>query len=269
MLQQRILSAIIFVPVCLLAVFFGGWVFMVTVTVIFGIGAWEFWHMFKEANYSPNALLIILGTICLALSRVATSQDISGLVLSAFVLASLATHVYAYDHGVETSGLDFCFTLSGIIYVGWLGSYVMALRFLPDGVGWILLAILGVSISDIGAYFFGLMLGRHKVSKRVSPAKSLEGYFGGILTACLFGYLFGSLAAPHSSFITAANGLLITLAVSSFSLIGDLGESLLKRQFNLKDSSKLIPGHGGVLDRIDTWLWAGVISYYLITWFWI
>lgn len=269
MLHQRILSAIIIVPICLLAVFLGGWVFMVTIAVIFGVGAWEFWHMFKNANYSPNGLLIILGTICLVLSRVVTNQYMSELVLSAFVLASMATHVYAYDHGIETAGLDFCFTLGGIIYVGWLGSYVMALRFLPDGVFWILLAILGVSISDIGAYFFGSLLGRHKVSKRVSPAKSLEGYLGGILTACLFGYIFGSLAAPHSTFVTATNGLLITLAVSCFSLIGDLGESLLKRQFKLKDSSNLIPGHGGVLDRIDTWLWAGVISYYLITWMWI
>lgn len=269
MLQQRITSAIIIIPICLLAVFSGGWVFMVTVTVIFGIGAWEFWNMFKQANYSPSRLLILLGVICLSLSKVAIGQDVSGLVLSVFILASLAMHVYAFEHGVETAGLDFCFTLGGIIYVGWLGSYVLALRFLPDGVFWVLLAILGVSINDIGAYFFGSWLGRHKVSKKVSPAKSLEGYLGGILTAGLFGYAFGSLAAPHSTFITASNGLLLTLAVSCSSLAGDLGESLLKRQFNLKDSSQLIPGHGGVLDRIDTWLWAGVISYYLITWFWI
>jgi phosphatidate cytidylyltransferase len=269
MLQQRILSAIIFVPICLLAVFLGGWFFLITVAAIFGIGAWEFWHMFKNANYSPNRLLIISGTICLALSRVVLNQDMSGLILSVFVLASLAAHVYAYDHGVETAGLDFCFTVGGVIYVGWLGSYVMALRFLPDGLYWVLLAILGVSMSDIGAYFLGTLLGRHKVSRRVSPAKSLEGYIGGILTACLFGYLFGSLTAPHSTFINANNGILLTLVVSSFSLLGDLGESLLKRQFNLKDSSQLIPGHGGMLDRIDTWLWAGVISYYLITWFWI
>jgi phosphatidate cytidylyltransferase len=267
MLHQRILSAIIIIPICLMAVILGGWVFMVIVGLIFGVGAWEFWHMFKKANYSPNRLLIILGAISLALSRVVTNQDISGSVLSAFVLASMAAHVYAYDHGVDTAGLDFCFTLGGIIYVGWLGSYVMALRFLPDGLYWVLLAILGVSFSDIGAYFLGTLWGRHKVSKRVSPAKSLEGYIGGILTACLFGYVFGSLAAPHTSFVTANNGLLLTLAVSSFSLLGDLGESLLKRQFNLKDSSQFIPGHGGVLDRIDTWLWAGVIGYTLITWF--
>ncbi len=127
---------------------------MVIVGLIFGVGAWEFWHMFKKANYSPNRLLIILGAISLALSRVVTNQDISGLVLSAFVLASMAAHVYAYDHGVDTAGLDFCFTLGGIIYVGWLGSYVMALRFLPDGLYWVLLAILGVSFSDIGAYFW-------------------------------------------------------------------------------------------------------------------
>ena len=269
MLHQRVVSALIIVPICLLAVFLGGWVFMVIVAAIFGVGAWEFWRMFKKANYSPNEPLIIAGTICLALSRVVINQDLSGLVLSAFVLASMAVHVYAYDHGIETAGLDFCFTVGGIIYVGWLGSFVMALRFLPDGMLWVLLAILGVSISDVGAYLFGSLFGRHKLSKRVSPAKSWEGYLGGILTACLFGYILGSLADPHSTIITASNGLWLTLAVSCSSLIGDLGVSLLKRQFNLKDTSTLIPGHGGVLDRIDTWLWAGVIGYYLITWMWI
>ena len=83
------------------------------------------------------------------------------------------------------------------------------------------------------------------------------------------GYLFGALIHPLASPINAINGLLLTSIVSILALLGDLGESMLKRQFNLKDSSHLIPGHGGILDRVDTWLWAGVISYYLITWFWI
>jgi phosphatidate cytidylyltransferase len=269
MLSKRILSAAIFIPACLLVVFIGGWVFAAAAAAILGIGAWEFWRMFKQANYSPNAFILIAGTICLALSRIAFNQDLSAVVFSAFVLISMAHHIFAYDRGVDTAGLDFCFTVGGIIYVGWLGSYVVALRFLPDGLYWIILAILGVGISDIGAYLIGSMVGKHKISRRVSPAKSLEGYIGGILSACLFGYLFGTLIDPASTYLNAANGVLLTLAVSGCSLLGDLGESMLKRQFNMKDSSQIIPGHGGILDRIDTWLWAGVISYYLIIRFWI
>jgi phosphatidate cytidylyltransferase len=268
MLGKRILSAAIFIPACLAVVTIGGWVFIFCAAAILATGAWEFWRMFKENGHSPNGLMIVGGTIILAISRSYASFELSGMIFSILVLISMAFHTLAYDRGVEKAGMDFCFTVGGIIYVGWLGSYLVALRFLPDGLYWIILAILGVGISDIGAYLIGSWIGRHKITRRVSPAKSLEGYVGGILCACLFGYLFGSMVQPISSTITAMNGLILTLAASSLSLLGDLGESMLKRQFNIKDSSGIIPGHGGILDRIDTWLWAGVISYYLILWFW-
>ena len=269
MLSKRILSAAVFIPACLLIVIAGGWVFILAAAFILGVGAWEFWHMFNEAQYSPNGTILIIGTVCLTLSKVLPGIDLTAFIFSCLVLISMAYHTIAYERGVTTAGFDLCFTLGGLIYVGWLGSYVVALRFLPEGLYWIILAILGVGISDVGAYFIGSMVGRHKISVRVSPAKSLEGYLGGILCAGLFGYIFGTLVHPFSAHITAINGLLLTSIVSFLALLGDLGESMLKRQFNLKDSSHLIPGHGGVLDRVDTWLWAGVISYYLITVLWI
>jgi phosphatidate cytidylyltransferase len=269
MLSKRILSAAIFIPACLVIVIAGGWFFILAAACILGVGAWEFKQMFEKAQYSPNGTLLIVGTICLSLSKALAGLDLSAIIFSGLVLISIAYHTIAYDRGVITAGLDLCFTLGGLVYIGWLGSYVVALRFLPEGLYWIILAILGVGISDIGAYLIGSMIGRHKISARVSPAKSLEGYLGGIALAGLFGYLFGTFVQPFSAHITAINGLLLTAIVSALALLGDLGESMLKRQFNLKDSSHLIPGHGGVLDRVDTWLWAGVISYYLIIWFWI
>lgn len=269
MLNKRILSALVFIPACLWAVILGGWVFKIIGAAIFAVGAWEYWRMFQQTRYSPNGILIILGTFCLSLSRVIGNQDYSSLVLSVFVLVTMVYHVYAYDHGINSAGIDFCLTLGGMLYVGWLGSYVIVLRFLPDGLYWIILAILGVGISDIGAYLFGTWMGKHKISRRVSPAKSLEGFLGGIVTAGLFGFLFGGIVSPFTVSINSIRGFFLTVLVSSLSILGDLGESMLKRQFNIKDSSQLIPGHGGVLDRIDTWLWAGVISYYLVTGFWV
>jgi phosphatidate cytidylyltransferase len=269
MLAKRTFSALIFIPACLLVVIAGGWIFLLAAAAILGLGAWEFWRMFKEAKYSPNLIILVAGTMCLALSKVLPGFDLTAIIFSCLVLISMAYHTIAYDKGVTTAGIDLCFTLGGLIYVGWLGSYVVALRFLPEGMYWIILAILGVGISDVGAYLFGSVFGRHKISVKVSPSKSIEGFLGGILCAGLFGYLFGFLIHPISNSISAINGLLLTTIVSIFALLGDLGESMLKRQFNLKDSSNLIPGHGGILDRVDTWLWAGVISYYLITWFWI
>jgi phosphatidate cytidylyltransferase len=269
MLSKRILSAAVFIPACLLIVIAGGWIFILAAAIILGVGAWEFWRMFKDAQYSPNAVIVIVGTVCLTLSKALPGIDLTALIFSFLVLISMTYHTIAYERGKTTAGFELCFTLGGLIYVGWLGSYVVALRFLPEGLYWIILAILGVGFSDIGAYLIGSMIGRHKISARVSPSKSIEGYLGGIVCAGLFGYIFGSLVHPFSAHITAMNGLLLATIVSFLALLGDLGESMLKRQFNLKDSSHLIPGHGGILDRVDTWLWAGVISYYLITWFWI
>jgi phosphatidate cytidylyltransferase len=269
MLAKRILSAAVFIPACLLVVIAGGWVFILFAAIILGVGAWEFWSMFKETQFSPNRTILIVGTVGLVLSRAFPGNEPTAIIFSCLVLISLAYHTFDYERGGTNAGFELFFTLGGLIYIGWLGSYVVALRFLPEGLYWIILAILGVGFSDMGAYLIGSLIGRHKISARVSPAKSLEGYMGGILCAGLFGYFFGMLVHPLSIHITAMNGLFLASIVSVFALLGDLGESMLKRQFNLKDSSHLIPGHGGILDRVDTWLWAGVISYYLITMLWI
>ncbi len=269
MLNKRIISAAIFIPACLIIVIAGGWLFVLAVCALLGVAAWEFWNMFRAGKFSPSPIVLIPGVILLALSKVVYAYDFRSLVFSALILIAMAIHTFEYEKGSDTAGIDLCITIGGLAYVGWLGSYLILLRSLPDGLYWIILSILGVGISDIGAYFVGSMFGHHKISTRVSPKKSLEGYIGGILFAALFGCLFGYFVHPYAIRITFINGLILGIIVSLVALLGDLGESMLKRQFNLKDSSHIIPGHGGILDRIDTWLWAAVISFYLISWFWL
>jgi phosphatidate cytidylyltransferase len=101
----------------------------------------------------------------------------------------------------------------------------------------------------------------------VSPKKTWEGYFGGVLMGILGGILFGLAFQPFHPAINVLNGLILGVILSVITPLGDLGESMIKRQFNVKDSSNLFPGHGGAMDRIDTWVWAVCISYYLIIWF--
>jgi phosphatidate cytidylyltransferase len=132
-----------------------------------------------------------------------------------------------------------------------------------------LLVLSAVWIADSGAYFIGRAFGKHKLSPRLSPKKTWEGYLGGVLTGtigtALMALLFMNLAGPDTT-IALWKGALLGLILSVLTTLGDLGESMFKRQVGVKDSSNLIPGHGGVFDRIDSWLWAVAIGYYVIVW---
>jgi phosphatidate cytidylyltransferase len=125
---------------------------------------------------------------------------------------------------------------------------------------------------DTGAYSIGAVYGRHKMSPRLSPKKSWEGYAAGIFTAVLvgafFAYAFSSLGPqPLRGLIDPLKGAAFGFIIGALTPLGDLGESMFKRQGGLKDSSNVFPGHGGFLDRIDTWIWGAAIGYFIIQYF--
>ena len=124
-------------------------------------------------------------------------------------------------------------------------------------------------LGDGAAYFVGSHFGKHKMSPRVSPNKSWEGYVGGVIGGALGALLLASLWHLRAPAITPVKGLILGLIVTIVSPLGDLGESMLKRGFGVKDTSQLLPGHGGIMDRIDSWLWAAAIGYYLILYSWV
>jgi phosphatidate cytidylyltransferase len=127
---------------------------------------------------------------------------------------------------------------------------------------------MGIWAADSFAYLVGVRFGRHKIAPRLSPKKSWEGYFGGIVGAVLFSALWAwgwrEWVNP-AAVITPLRGALLGLAMGIFPVMGDLGESMIKRQFGVKDSGHILPGHGGIFDRIDSWLWALPIAYYIIS----
>jgi phosphatidate cytidylyltransferase len=159
--------------------------------------------------------------------------------------------------------------LAGVAFIAYIGLFLIKLRFLPDGLFWIIQCILPAGISDVGAFFIGSALGNHKIAPDISPKKSVEGYFGGVLTSALIGFLIGVLFGVFNVNFSGLRGLQIGLVVGIICPLGDFTKSIFKRQFGLKNTGSLIPGHGGVLDRIDTWLIAGVTSYFLILLFFI
>ncbi len=272
MLAKRTLVVIILLPISLVLIAKGGYYFAGFITLALALASWEYVKMMRLCGYQPSAWVILAGVIALSLGRTWNEFSSAPAILSGFILAALTVHLVAYERGRDMAAADFGITLGGILYLGWIGPYLISLRNLENGAFWLMLALLCVWFADSAAYFIGSRWGRRRLSPRLSPKKSWEGYWAGVIFGTLAGILvgwgFGAWVGSQSG-ISALSGLVIGLALSLLTTLGDLGESMFKRLAGVKDSGNLLPGHGGVFDRIDSWLWAGVIGFYLITWFFI
>ncbi len=269
MLTSRLLVAIGLIPLAAAFIWLGGLPLALLVTVMLAVAGWEYGRIFQHGGYAPAQPLLVIFPAGLALWRHFGGLEASALPLAAAVLTAMTWHIIQYERGCDQAAANFAVTLSGIAYLGWLGSYLVSLRALPDGMYWMLLALPGIAIADSGAFFIGRRFGRRKLAPRTSPKKTWEGYLGGILTGGLGTMGLAALWHLNAPSITPIQGLLLGVIVSAVCPLGDLGESLIKRQFHVKDSSHLLAGHGGMLDRIDSWLWAAAVGYYLISWFWL
>jgi phosphatidate cytidylyltransferase len=272
MLGKRILVVVVLLPIGLAAIWVGGWYLTALVALFMGAAAWEYVTLFRIGGLQPARILVVVGTILLLIGRMFNGFDSAGWMISLIILVSMTYHLVAYERGRDLAATDFAVTLAGVFYIGWFGAYFISLRNLPDGKWWLLIVLAAVMFADSGAYFIGKRFGRHKLSPRLSPKKTWEGYFGGILVGVPLTILFAALfqmAAGSSSGITPLRGAIVGMMMAIIPTLGDLGESMVKRQVGVKDSGNILPGHGGAFDRIDAWLWAVVIGYYLIFWLWI
>lgn len=272
MLAKRVLVAAILLPIGLVLIWLGGLAFALMVALILSLASWEYVQLFRTGGLQPAGVLVILGTLGLVVGRVFTGFSSAAWIISLAVLASMTYHLIAFERGRDQAGTDFGVTLAGILYFGWVGSYLISLRELPEGMWWVLLALPSVWLADSGAYFVGRSIGRRRLSPRLSPKKTWEGYLGGVLVGtlgtALLAYIWSFWTGPVTA-ITPLNGAIMGLVLAVITPLGDLGESMFKRQVGVKDSGTLLPGHGGVFDRIDTWLWAAVLGYYLAVWLFI
>ena len=268
MLAQRLIVVIVLIPIGALVIAAGGWVLATAAAAVLGFAAWEYWRMFKTGGFQPSAPVLVGSVALLVFARQAFNFSGSDVLLTAFVLITMTVQIAGFGRGSTTSANDFNITLGGILYLGWLGSYLISVRNLPDGMWWLLLVLPATWFGDGAAYFVGSHFGRHKMFPKISPKKSWEGYLGGVAAAALGCMLLASLWQLQAPQVTPIKGLIVGLVIGVISPLGDFGESMLKRSFGLKDTSQMIPGHGGIMDRIDSWLWAGAIGYYLILWAW-
>ena len=267
MAAKRILVALIGLPIGITLIMLGGGLFAALFAVLLGLAAWEYSGLFISGGAQPARRLVVAGTLLLFLAAHWGLPD--GVLLAGLPMLALAVHLVSYERGRESAGTDFAITLSGIIYIGVLGAYFAHMRNLPYGEWWLLLTLLSVWLTDTAAYAIGTPLGRHKLAPRLSPKKSWEGYLAGLVFAVIgtpvFGWLLARLGLPAEAQFAPAHLALLGLAVGALTTLGDLGESMIKRQMRVKDASQILPGHGGILDRIDSWLWAVPIGFYLVT----
>jgi phosphatidate cytidylyltransferase len=265
---RRTLTALVLVAIGLPGIIYGGVFYFVLMTIFLVGGAWEYVRMYRAIQYEPHKILTVGGVLAIATARVFFVESAMPLFVGLILLA-MTVHLIAFERGRDQAALDFCVTVAGIVYIGWLGSYLLDLRNLDQGVWRLMLILPMVWAGDTGAYSIGAVYGRHKMSPRLSPKKSWEGYFAGVFTSVLvgafFAYAFSSLGPqPLNGLIDPIQGALLGLLIGAVAPLGDLGESMLKRQSGLKDSSNIFPGHGGFLDRIDSWIWGAAIGYFII-----
>lgn len=263
-LKIRLIVAGVLIPLVVLFAFLGGWPFAAFIAFALALAGWEYWRIFRVGGYAPSLFLMISGILALVWMRYTIQFQYMDLWLTAAVLLSMAFAVFQQAQNVPHSGFNFAITVSGMLYIGWLGSYTISLRSLPLGLPWTLLVIFSAAMSDTGAYLFGSLFGRHKISLALSPKKSWEGYAGGVIVAALSTWLATFLCAQLFPALNPTHGLILGAVLAIITPLGDFAESMLKRSFNIKDTSHILPGHGGIMDRIDSSLWAIPIGFYII-----
>ncbi len=268
MLGQRLLVIAILLPVGVFLVVIGGIPLYLFFSLILALSVWEYGNLFEKGGWKPWKLLGIISVSAIALLRSFFQFTYAPELVALITMAGMAFHLMQYENGRTEAAVDFCITLGGILYIGWLGSYLISLRSLPDGIWWFFLVLPSAWAGDSLAYLIGSRWGKTPLAPRLSPRKTREGYYAGILGAVLGGIIMAAIFHQYAPSITLLRGAITGFVMGVITPLGDLGESMFKRMVGAKDSSNLLPGHGGVFDRIDSWIWAGVLGFYLVTYFW-
>ncbi len=265
MLKTRVLTAVVALPILIAVVLTGGWLFVVLVAAALVLGGLEYVRLLRQGGYWAPAWLVLALILLLAGATWFEHDDWRAPGIAALLILGMLYTIWSMERGLPNPVLALALAVFGGIYLGWLGSYLLAVRDLQEG-AYLLLMLYGcVAFSDSAAYFVGRAWGRHKMSPRVSPKKTWEGYIGSVIGGAIFGALAGGL--PDTEVLTWEHGALIGLLIGVLGTIGDLGISAIKRQVGAKDSSHLIPGHGGILDRTDSVLVSVAIGYFYLVWF--
>lgn len=253
-----VIAALLFIPF----VWYGGMPFIGLVYILATIGAYELFRMKQIHIYSIPAVLglVLLWTVLIPSEYAGILENIGivktelifTIVLLLLTVTVLSKNKFTFD--------DVSFLLLSTIYVGIGYYYFLETRLIEDGLAYIIFALFTIWVTDSGAYFIGRSMGKNKLWPEISPNKTIEGSVGGIICAIVLAIVFHLMYPLGTSMLLM---IVSAIVVSVFGQIGDLVESAFKRHYDVKDSGKILPGHGGILDRFDSILFALPILHLL------
>ena len=277
---RRMFSFVLLWTIVLVALFsrhkeISNYVFLVIMVFLAATGLAEFYGLaakrelvcFKGWGILGGVLLMV-GTFLNLTGKIGTSGSparVNDFETSFLILFVLGLCLCQFFSKTNTAGiLAISTTLFGLMYVPWLLNFIQKINFFPKGVEgqyYLLYFILITKISDSGAYAVGSLIGKHKMIPRISPGKTWEGFGGAILTSVLASILFAQLAKGHLLGMTMTHAVILGVVLGVAAVVGDLIESLFKREAGVKDSGKYFPGIGGILDLLDSLLFNAPIMY--------
>jgi len=257
MLKQRLITALWGLPLITTVIWFGEPWFTIVIASLGLLAAYEFYRIVSTQQVRALTYLGLIWTLLFIISPHFGYAAATPLLLTSLVMISL---IYMLSRKTVEGAYTGCvWTIAGVLYIGWLLSYLVALRGLDAGRYWVFLALFVTFASDSSAYFIGRAWGKHRLAPHISPGKTWEGAVAGALGAIIISLGLVKLFGLPLSY---GQVILLGLLVSVFAQLGDLVESLFKRNMSIKESGNFFPGHGGILDRIDSAAFAAVVVYY-------
>ena len=264
--KQRAITAWIFLAIMFTAVYFGGWILGILLTALMCFGMKELLVMLHSKNLYPSIVTAYVG--CVLFFFLGCIGKIQYLHLATIFLI-ICAFLAILRRGKSARIKDIGATLLCVLYGGMLPAHFLFLRNMQTGtfnlfgyeinqaLGFVILMVVCITVTDVGAYFIGCNFGKHKLWEAVSPKKTIEGSAAGAFFAILFALGLGSLIG-----LTLWQSISIGVLLTLFAQLGDLVESMMKRDAGTKDASDILPGHGGFLDRADSYIFTVAIAYY-------
>lgn len=257
MFKTRLISGIVLVIIALATIISGSWILFFTLLAVSLIGMRELYKVMKVSDEHVTVLELVgyLGAVLYYIAMKADFGNYGTMAIIISMILILFVYVFGYPkyHAEQVMAAFF-----GVVYVAVMLSFIYLTRSLPDGKFLVWLIFLCSWGCDTCAYCVGMLIGKHKMTPVLSPKKSIEGAVGGVAGAALLGVIYA--AATQGKMAEYA---LICAVGALISMVGDLAASAIKRNQNIKDYGKLIPGHGGILDRFDSVIITAPVIYYL------